>query len=145
MLDEARMLRLADPAVLRWWAEIPTRFRDLDSNGHVNNVVVLSYVEEARLALRRRLTDPTDPGGGWRIAASAVRYLEPIGYPATLRIGTVPTAVGTTSFGLGYGLFVGGRCVAVAISRSVHVDGTGTKAQLPLALAAALRAALLAD
>ncbi|MER6051003.1 thioesterase family protein [Streptomyces sp. NPDC001793] len=38
----------------------PLRWSDMDANGHVNNVVFVRYLEEARIDFMRRLA----PGGG---------------------------------------------------------------------------------
>lgn len=141
MLDEAGLMSFAAPSALKWWVDLAPRFGDLDINGHVNNVAILSYVEEARLDVRRRLNE-AGAQGAWVIASSGIRYLAPIPYPCVLRVGVAATHVGSTSFGLGYGVFVGEVCAAVAVSRSVFLDASGQKAPLPPGLAEALRAAL---
>lgn len=141
MLDETALMAFSDRSALTWWVDLAPRFGDLDVNGHVNNVAILGYVEEARLDVRRRLQEE-GVEGSWVIASSGIRYLSPIGYPAVLQVGVAATHVGSTSFGLGYGVFVCERCAAVAVSRSVFVDVAGRKIPLPAGLSAALRAAM---
>lgn len=142
MIDERALQRFSDPEALHWWVDVPTRFADLDANGHANNAAVMGYVEEARVSWRRDALDGDASSGRWVVAATAIRYLSPIGYPCTLRVGLVPVSVGTTSFQLGYGVFHAGACMAVAVSRSVHLGASGDKAPLPETLREVLVAAL---
>jgi len=50
--------------------EIEIRWRDLDALGHVNNVVFLTYLEEARDEWLARVLDP--PGGLWSYVVARV-------------------------------------------------------------------------
>lgn len=43
-------------------ADIPVRFRDIDSMGHVNNAVYLTYFEEGRKEFVREVFGIVDPG-----------------------------------------------------------------------------------
>jgi acyl-CoA thioester hydrolase len=130
--------RIGNPARFRIEAEI--RYSDLDPNEHVNHARYLIYLEEARLAFRRRLDDELGLPNGvtWPIAELTIRYLRSASYPGTLTVELAPIHVGRTSFTLGYGIFDRTGCVAVALNRSVCVDrSTGEK--LPLSESVATR------
>src|SRR2546427_12902733 len=76
--DRAR----ADPLefTLRW----PVRGYELDSNGHVNNVVYLSWAEEVATAHAEAAGYGRDwsasRGGGWGIRQTDVTYHQPAVY-----------------------------------------------------------------
>jgi acyl-CoA thioester hydrolase len=144
MIDENMLLKFADATTMGFWSEQKVRYQDLDTNGHVNNISYLAYVECARIEYRATVTSrfPEEPTGAWVIAATAIKFLHPAHYPGSIRIGTTPFHVGRTSFSLGYGLFQGDTCVAVAGSRTVQVDRDTGK---PMALPGWLREFLLAD
>jgi acyl-CoA thioester hydrolase len=132
---------VSDPARFRISAEI--RYADLDINHHVNHARYLIYLEEARLAYRRKLE--ADPGLSedmtWPVAELTIRYRRSATYPGVLRVELAPIHVGRTSFSLGYGIYDGTGCVVVAQSRSVCVDRrTGKPAPIETAVAARLRA-----
>jgi acyl-CoA thioester hydrolase len=130
----------SDPGRFRF--ETAIRYSDLDPNEHVNHARYLIYLEEARLAFRRRL----DRDFGlpatvtWPIAELTIRYRRSAEYPGSLMVELAPIHVGRTSFTLGYGIFDRDGCVAVAMNRSVCVDrATGRPVPILPAVAARLR------
>jgi acyl-CoA thioester hydrolase len=118
--DEARRVRRSDFAVLR---ELPTRWSDDDTYGHVNNVVHYLMFDTAV--------------NGWLIEASGVdiRRLPAIGvvvetscqYFAELRFPEIVTAglalehLGTSSVVYRLALFAEHRDSPAALGRFVHV------------------------
>jgi acyl-CoA thioester hydrolase len=118
--DDGRALRRSDFAVLR---ELPTRWSDDDTYGHVNNVVHYLMFDTAV--------------NGWLIEASGVdiRQLPAIGvvvetscrYFAELRFPEIVTAglglerLGTSSVVYQLALFGAGRDEPAAVGRFVHV------------------------
>jgi acyl-CoA thioester hydrolase len=121
---------------------VQVRYSDLDPNEHVNHARYLIYLEEARLAFRRLLDDefglPEEVT--WPIAELTIRYLRSAEYPGALTVELAPIHVGRTSFSLGYGIFDGHGCVAVAMNRSVCVDrGSGRPVPIQDAIVAKLR------
>lgn len=61
--------------------ECPLRWSDMDAFGHVNNVVFMRYLEEARIDLMFRLARQADSGaftGGSVVARHEVDYLRPL-------------------------------------------------------------------
>ena len=103
---------------------IEVRFSDLDAMGHVNNAVVVSFMEQGRFQWWR-----TFLGGrkfqeeGFLIARVEVDYRMPILLGDDVRVELHCTKVGTSSFeltyrltkGLGGELFAEGRTVQVML------------------------------
>jgi acyl-CoA thioester hydrolase len=59
----------------------PLRWGDMDAYGHVNNVLFLRYLEEARIDLMFRLADRAGSGtfaGGSVVARHEIDYLRPL-------------------------------------------------------------------
>jgi acyl-CoA thioester hydrolase len=103
---------------------IEVRFSDLDAMGHVNNAVVVSYMEQARYQWWRSFL-----GGrkfqeeGFLIARAEVDYRMPILLGDEVSVELHCTRVGNSSFelsyritkGLGGELFVEGKTVQVML------------------------------
>lgn len=133
--------KLRQRATANFFVPVSVRYQDVDANGHVNHGVYPAYIEEARLDMRRRLVGAGDNDRGWVIAGLAIQYLQPVLYPATIDVGISLVHVGRASFRLGYGLFCGHTCAAIAETRSVYVDRTtGKSTPLPDAFAGRLTA-----
>jgi acyl-CoA thioester hydrolase len=86
--------------------EIVVRWGDMDSLGHVNNIVYLQYFETARIEYHERvgIPAPTPQTGdeGVILAANSCRYRIAVTYPDTLRIGSRVTALGRDCFTMEY-------------------------------------------
>ena len=69
-------------------AEIPVRWADQDTNGHVNNAIYFTYFEQTRILwLRSEAMIAVRPKHeGIVVAQAGCNYLKPIPYPETLRI-----------------------------------------------------------
>jgi len=78
--------------------DVVVRWGDMDSLGHVNNIVYLQYFETARIEYLMRLgMEP--PGPAWResgliIAAVSCRFLAPVTFPDTLEVGARIASLG---------------------------------------------------
>jgi acyl-CoA thioester hydrolase len=95
------------------------RFRDVDSLGHVNNAVYLTYLEQARVAFHRA------HGASWTeviLARCEIDFRGQVSVDEVVEISMWPTRVGTKSFELGYELKVGERLVAEAKTVLVAFD-----------------------
>lgn len=93
------------PGGFRFSIEEEVRFRDLDSLGHVNNAVYLTYFEQARIAYFQHLgwTWPERPDEWFFILAEArCTYRSPARLGERLRIATGVVEVGRSSFRMGY-------------------------------------------
>ncbi|TMU98478.1 acyl-CoA thioesterase [Streptomyces sp. DASNCL29] len=69
----------------RYSYECPLRWFDMDVYGHVNNVTILRYLEEARVALLFRAAAEAGEDGlasGLVVARHEVDYLKPLEYRA---------------------------------------------------------------
>ena len=78
--------------------DIVVRWGDMDSLGHVNNILYLQYFETARIEYLLHLGLPS-PGPGWRengmiIKSVSCRFLAPITFPDTLSVGARITHLG---------------------------------------------------
>jgi acyl-CoA thioester hydrolase len=95
------------------------RFRDVDSLGHVNNAVYLTYLEQARVAFRRLY------GISWTdmiLARTEVDFRGQVSVDEVVEVSMWPTRVGNKSFELAYELKVGDRLVAEAKAVLVAFD-----------------------
>jgi acyl-CoA thioester hydrolase len=104
------------------------RRADLHPGGTVNNVLVVDYLQEARLdLLRRHDTSPTpNPGEGLVVVRTVVDYLRPLRLSdAPLHIAVWVTDVRAASFTLGYELATSSGARAAPESETVvHARAT---------------------
>jgi acyl-CoA thioester hydrolase len=106
---------------------VQVRFRDIDAFGHVNNAVVASYVEQARVTYLRDVLDLNPIGPQDRmpliLAMIQLEYLSPIFLEDRLDIGSRVEWVGNTSIGMSHELRAeGGRDLARSSSVLVTYD-----------------------
>jgi acyl-CoA thioester hydrolase len=81
----------------------PTRWRDMDNFGHVNNSVYFTYFEQARAMWFETLgVTLTGEGEGPIVVTASCDYLKPIIPPATLEINMTAKAPGRSSFVISY-------------------------------------------
>jgi len=103
--------------------DVPLRWADLDAQGHVNNALVVDYLQEARVGALLRSPNAGILGSGIVVVEHKVDYLAPISYDAEplrarLRIGRVRAA----SFVYDYDLAQRGRPVARARTSACLFD-----------------------
>jgi acyl-CoA thioester hydrolase len=78
--------------------DVVVRWGDMDSLGHVNNILYLQYFETARIEYLMRLgMEP--PGPAWQesgliIKSVSCRFAAPVTYPDTLSVGARVSSVG---------------------------------------------------
>tara|TARA_B100000131_G_C17851131_1_gene505975 strand:- start:28 stop:447 length:420 start_codon:yes stop_codon:yes gene_type:complete len=78
---------------------LETRFRDLDSFGHVNNAVYASYIESARVSLLNNWNIPrTNRGKSIIMASLKIDYHAQLEHPSSLILGQKIVRLGRTSF-----------------------------------------------
>ena len=105
------------------------RFRDLDSLGHVNNAVFLTYLEEARIAY---LVPLGAEASDMILARVEIDFRAPLRMGDELEIGVRPARVGTKSFDLEYEVHSGGTLAAEAKTVLVSYDyATRRPVELP--------------
>jgi acyl-CoA thioester hydrolase len=112
------------------WTTDTVRFSDTDMMGHVNNVAYGAYCETGRTTFTRDVIANIVHGGGM-VARVAINYLGETHFPNVVHIGTGVARIGTTSYTLGQGLFIGDQCVATAEGVMVRIDRT-TRRPVPL-------------
>jgi acyl-CoA thioester hydrolase len=106
---------------------VQVRFRDIDAFGHVNNAVVSSYVEQARVNYLRDVLelDPVGPEDRMPLILAMIRidYRSPIFLEDEVEVGSRVDWVGRTSFHMSHRLAQqAGRELATAASVLVTYD-----------------------
>lgn len=79
----------------------PVAWGDMDSFGHVNNVVYFRYFENARVEYFRRIgwwESLAETGVGPIVGSTQARFRRPVQYPDTLRAGAKVVSFGTDRF-----------------------------------------------
>lgn len=103
--------------------EVPVRYRDLDTYGHVNNVVYGTYCEEARVAYVEEVLPLDDIGEFSAVVVSLnIDFRSSVTEMSTVDVGAEVTRVGESSFTMAYELRQGGDLVAEAETTQVYVD-----------------------
>lgn len=94
---------LLAPARYPFHCQIETRYRDLDSNLHINNGVFASLLEEGRVRFHRASrfgSVAVDPSVTAMVASVTIDYLGESHFPAPLDMHVAATRIGTTSYAL---------------------------------------------
>ena len=130
-----------DPAAYPIRLTIPTRYGDMESNAHLNNVAIARLFEETRVRFHYEIRaegGDVSPGGVMIVHVS-IDYLGEGEYPADVSSGVGVVALGRSSYRLAIGLFQHGRAIALAESVMVSIaeDRSGG-APIPDALRALL-------
>lgn len=116
----------------RFTYPMQVRFRDLDTLGHVNNAVYLTYFEAARMAYWMHVNGRTDLAAMDMILARAeVDYRAPVAYGDELEIGVRCASIKRSSFVLEQAIVEkrSGRLVAQARKVLVHYDYLAGRSQ----------------
>lgn len=102
--------------------EIHPRFRDLDALGHVNNAVLVTFLEQARFHWWRGfLAGRPFEAEGFLIARVEADYKIPIFLEDQVRIEVRCTRIGTSSFELAYRVLRGADGALFAEGKTVQV------------------------
>jgi acyl-CoA thioester hydrolase len=105
--------------------EVPVRFSDTDTMGHVNNAAYLVYLEDARIAFFRGLMTSSGEaffGRGLIVARIEIDYVRPVFFPDPIEVEIAVHGIGRSSFRLGYVLRQRGEEVARALTVIVAYD-----------------------
>jgi acyl-CoA thioester hydrolase len=102
---------------------VEVRFRDIDAFGHVNNAVVSSYVEQARVRYLVDVLD-VDPVGRMPLILANINidYLSPIFFNDPIEIGSQVDWVGNTSIAMSHLVKAAERELARSTSVLVAYD-----------------------
>jgi acyl-CoA thioester hydrolase len=117
---------LLDAARYPFHCEIETRYRDLDSNLHINNGVMASLLEEGRVRFHRASSFGASSGGMTAMVVSlAVEFLGQSHFPDPLEIHVAVSHIGRTSYRLDQLVTQRARTVAYAQATLVCMLGDG--------------------
>jgi acyl-CoA thioester hydrolase len=105
---------------------IDVRFRDLDMFGHVNNTVILTYAETARIHYLVNL-DIRPQQANWQDVAFILAHIscdfrKPIFYGQQVEVGTRITKIGRTSLRMAHRIEADGELAAEVFDVLVHYD-----------------------
>ncbi len=110
---------------------IPTRFADLDIQGHVNNAAIPVILQEARVDFNNAIDLPVQIGRlRLLIAGITIEYAAELAHPGLIEIGTVVSRIGRTSFTIQQTARQDGRVAVYAETTLVIADANGA-ASLP--------------
>jgi len=114
---------------------LDVRFRDCDSQGHVNNAVFFTYLEQCRLMFWRELTGGSaSPHARVIVARAECDYRAPAFFGDPLEVRLNVGEIGRSSFQLAYEIVnvVSGRRLAEAKTVMVTYDYTaGASVPIP--------------
>ena len=134
---------MADRAEYSQFVSIPTRWRDNDVYGHVNNIEYYSFFDTA-INLYLITHGKLDIRSGASIgvcAESQCKFLAELSFPETVDAGIRVDHLGTSSVRYGIGLFRAGENAAAAEGWFVHVF-VDRSSRRPAPLEPAMRGAL---
>ena len=100
--------------------DIPTRFQDLDTLKHINNVAIAGLYEESRLQFHREvfreLRKSLKNKDQYRtvLADIHINYLQEAHYPYHITVGVGVGHVGNTSYSLHGCMFQKGICIGLS-------------------------------
>lgn len=117
----------------QFWVTLPTRFRDMDTMGHVNSSVYFTYFESGRTEFfaRSGVSALRVPGKwGIPVVSQTCNYRDQVRHPDTLDIGVRCAELREKTVHLAYEIYRAGTDALVAdgASVSVWVDLTLPKA-----------------
>ncbi len=117
-------------------SRMAVRWRDMDINRHVNNVVYFGYLEQARIEwFDTQIAQWRGGEFGTVVASAYCNYLKAIVYPETIEVCMYASVPGRSSFTIHYDVFrENDRTVKYAdgYTRMVWIDrSTGRSQPLP--------------
>jgi acyl-CoA thioester hydrolase len=123
-----------NPANFPFHVELQTRYSDVDTHGHINNVAVAGLYQEARWrVLQEAVYEPSNISTPWKgvVVRQTIDYLGEISHPALLRIGVGVSRIGKTSYVLSYALYERDECRGTCRTISVCVSQDGKAVEIP--------------
>ena len=99
---------------------IQTRWKDMDSFGHINNAVYLTYIEDARTTLFKRW-NLNSQNKSVIVASLKIDYFTQIKHPSKLIICSKISRIGNSSFDIQSAIFIDGLKKPAALSLVICV------------------------
>lgn len=114
-----------DPSSYPYTVEIATRFGDLDTIGHVNNVAIASLFEEARFRFdQAHDCKPAVDGVKPAIVSLTLEFMRETFHPAPLQVSCGIAAIGRSSWQIHQLAMQQGQAVAISTATMVaFTDG----------------------
>lgn len=111
---------------MKFFSPIDIRFRDLDALGHVNNVVYMTYVEQARVRYFDDVFGNRHDWDEWGVllARTEINYLQPLLFKDIAKCGLVCVSIGRKSMEYHFKIFktVDGKDIEVANGVNILVS-----------------------
>jgi acyl-CoA thioester hydrolase len=121
------------PEIYRFHLDMPTRFGDLDIRGHINNVSIVQYTEDARVAFQMETVgrEIYQAASSTRVVVAqlTLHFVSEGFFPEPIDAGVGIAKIGNTSYVLAVGLFQSGKCIAAQETSMVYM---GPKGPMPL-------------
>lgn len=104
-------------------SEIDIRFRDLDALGHVNNVVYMTYVEQARVRYFDHVFGDRHDWNEWGVllARTEINYLQPLLFKEEAKCRMTCSKIGTKSMTFTFEIFKLENDKEIEIANGVNV------------------------
>lgn len=115
----------------RAWTAIPIRFGDQDVVGHVNNVAIASYFENARCVHLIPALKHGEPKLTTVLARITIDYLAELHFPGSVDVGIRITQRGNKSFVIAGAIFDGETCCATCEATMVFFDPRTRRSAVP--------------
>ena len=104
---------------------IQTRFQDLDTLGHINNVAMAALFESGRVRFNEAMGLAGWAGHRWLVARIEINYLAEGNFPADVEIATGIGEIGTRSWQILSTAFQHGFAIATCDAAIVMSGATG--------------------
>ena len=102
--------------------DIAVQLRDIDRLNHVNNAVVVTYLQQARIEYFDALLDYVDQDIDVVVATQTMEYMHPIEWGDTVAVDLRVTEIGSSSITVEYRVRVGDTVCATAETVLVTFD-----------------------
>jgi acyl-CoA thioester hydrolase len=103
--------------------EVPTRFADVDINGHINNVAMAAVFEDARVRFFTMGLGLREMGVRAVLGAAYIDYISEAHYPAAFDVGVGVESIGRASWTISEVALQGGAVRALCRATLVCTDG----------------------
>jgi acyl-CoA thioester hydrolase len=119
-----------NPAAYQFHLPMPSRFGDLDIRGHINNVSIVQYTEDARVAFQMETVGreiyQADSPVRVVVAQMTLHFLAEGFFPEPIDAGVGIVRIGNSSYTLACALFQNGKCFAVQDTSMVYMGPNGS-------------------
>lgn len=116
------------PDAYGYVTKLDTRFQDMDTMGHINNVAISAIFETARIRFHHHLgRHPQEHGVRWLVAAVSLNFIEEAHFPYAFDVHCAISHIGNTSWTISSAGFQKGVCVATCDTTVVTHGAEGRR------------------